>query len=227
MKRILIVEDDEDINNLLKKILEKTNYLITQTFSGTEADLQINIATPDLILLDLMLPGKNGEDLILDIRNKNVDIPIIVISAKTSLESKVTAIKTGADDYITKPFEPEEVLVRVQAVLRRYNNHESIKQGEAYTYKNIALNNSSRSVTVCDIEISLTRFEYEILHLLIQQPNKVYSRESLYETVWKNGYYGEDNTVNVHISNIRKKINEIDPSEEYIKTVWGIGFKMA
>lgn len=228
MQKILIIEDDTDINHLLSRILNKAGYEVTPAFSGTEALLRLEKEVPDLILLDLMLPGVTGEEVIKYVREGlHQNIPIIVISAKTALENKVFTMTMGADDYITKPFEPEEVLVRVMAVLRRYHATGDELSQESYHYKNLALNPTSRIVTVNKQEITLTRHEYDILLILMKQPEKVFSRESLYEEIWQNGYYGEDNTVNVHVSNIRKKIAVMDSETEYIKTVWGIGFKMA
>ena len=236
MNKILVIEDDEDINRLLCRILKKEGYDVIPAYSGTEARLRLEQEIPNLILLDLMLPGMKGEELTTFIRNeKKSNVPIIILSAKTALENKVELITLGADDYITKPFEPQEVLVRVMAALRRAGNgtKEDISQemqetGEqSFTFKNLILNPVSRTVKVREQEISLTPHEYEILFILLQQPEKVFSRDTLYETVWENGYFGEDNTVNVHVSNIRKKIAAIDKEEEYIKTVWGIGFKMA
>lgn len=225
-EHILVVEDDVDINNLIKKKLEKKGYKITQSFSGSEALLQLSISEFDLILLDLMLPGINGEEIINKIRTEK-EIAIIVISAKTSLKDKVNVLNIGADDYITKPFETEELLARVNSSLRRYRKYEiRTNQGEKYKFKNIELEEDTRKVTVKGIEIHLTGYEFDILRILIKNPDRVYSRESLYEQVWKNGYYGEDNSVNVHISNIRKKIKSVSEYEEYIKTVWGIGFKL-
>ncbi|WP_066712016.1 response regulator transcription factor [Clostridium sp. Marseille-P299] len=228
MQKILIIEDDTDINHLLSRILKKAGYEVTPAFSGTEAQLRLEKEVPNLILLDLMLPGVTGEEVIKYVREElHQNIPIIVISAKTALENKVFTMTMGADDYITKPFEPEEVLVRVMAVLRRYHTTGDELSQESYHYKNLALNPISRIVTVNQQEITLTRHEYDILLILMKQPEKVFSREFLYEEIWQNGYYGEDNTVNVHVSNIRKKIAAMDSETEYIKTVWGIGFKMA
>ncbi len=225
---ILVVEDDIDINNLIRKTLEKSNYMVTQAFSGSEALLRLDINDFDIILLDLMLPGISGDELIKNIRFKK-EIPIIVISAKSSLEDKVNILNSGADDYITKPFECEEIIARVNSQLRRYRKflvQDEIKQDNVYKFKDLILKTDSREITIRDKNIALTAYEFEILTILIKNPDKVYSREVLYEKVWKNGYYGEDNSVNVHISNIRKKIKEVIPEEEYIKTVWGIGFKM-
>ncbi|WP_455713968.1 response regulator transcription factor [Anaerosporobacter sp.] len=222
---ILIVEDDSDINSLLSKILNAADYKTNQAFSGTEAKLLLEKELPDLILLDLMLPGISGKELLYEIREEmHADIPVLILSAKSSLNDKVELLRTGADDYITKPFEPEEVIARIQAALRRSGKKSSFHG--LLTYKEIKLYPESRKVTVRETELLLTTHEYDILYLLMQSPEKVYSRESLYELVWKGGYYGENNTVNVHVSNLRKKLKEIDPTEEYIQTVYGIGFKL-
>lgn len=230
--RILIVEDDADINRLLYKILKKQNYAPEQAFSGTEARLMLMSTAYDLILMDLMLPGMTGEELLNDIRNvRNLSVPVIILSAKGSLNDRVGLLLDGADDYLTKPFEPEEVLAHICAVLRRCGKAQtepltSDKESIVYTFKNLTVRPEARQAAVNDQEISLTAHEFDILHLLIQNPDKVYSREKLYEQIWKSGYYGEDNTVNVHVSNIRKKLAKVEPNEEYIQTVWGIGFKM-
>lgn len=238
MSRILIIEDDEDINHLLSRILKKAGYEVTSAYSGTEAKLRLDQELPDLLLTDLMLPGMKGEELLRYLRvEKGSHVPVIVLSAKAALEHKVELITLGADDYITKPFEPQEVLVRVMAVLRRAEGAggKTLEKGreiigeeeKEYRYKKLLLHPVSRKVTVKEKELTLTPHEYEILRVLLGQPEKVFSRDVLYEMVWNNGYFGEDNTVNVHVSNIRKKIAAADPGEEYIKTVWGIGFKMA
>ena len=223
--RILVVEDEPDINNLLARILREEDYKVLQAFSGTEAQMATEREMPDLILLDLMLPGMSGEEFLQDLReHQSSPVPVIVISAKGLLEDKVSLLKMGADDYITKPFEPEEVAARVQANLRRWGKE---SQGEKpLTYKNLKLSPGARKVTLRGKELALTGHEFDILYLLMKNPEKVYSRELLYEQVWHGGYYGENNTVNVHVSNIRKKIKEEDPGEEYIQTVYGIGFKL-
>lgn len=227
--RILIVEDDTDINKILKKILVTAGYEVEQAFSGTEANIYLDRDMPDLLLLDLMLPGISGEELLCQIREKRrCNIPVVVLSAKNALKDKVTLLGIGADDYITKPFEPEEVVARVQAALRRSRLSADVEYTpEIFTYKNVKLSPNIRKVTVCEKELSLTAKEYELLYLLMQNPEKVYSRESLYELVWQEGYYGTDHTVNVHISNLRKKIKEYDNTEEYIQSVYGIGFRLA
>lgn len=232
MNRILIVEDDADINQLLYKILKKNGYEAEQAFSGTEARLLLTMNTYDLVLMDLMLPGMSGEELLRRVRTElEQQLPVIVLSAKSSLKDKIGLLSDGADDYLTKPFEPEEVLARITAVLRRYQKNrpdaaEKENAPEQYTYKNLTVFPEARKVVVGEQELPLTAHEFDILVLLVRHPDKVYSRENLYEQVWKGGYYGEDNTVNVHVSNLRKKLAGADPEEEYIKTVWGIGFKL-
>ncbi|MGF7143136.1 DNA-binding response OmpR family regulator [Anaerotaenia torta] len=226
-EKILVIEDDADINRILCKYLTREQYQAVSAYSGTEARLQLRLDHFDLILLDLMLPGVAGEELIREIRGQS-QVPIMVISAKTSLEDKVKALKDGADDYITKPFEREEVLARIGALLRRSRKHPGTEEAPVetiYRFKQLSLCPLSRKVTVMEHSISLTAYEYEILLLMLQSPERVFTKEQLYQDVWKAGYYGEDNTINVHISNIRKKIKEYDDAS-YIKTVWGIGFTM-
>lgn len=225
---ILIVEDDTEISSLLKKILECQGYEICQAFSGTEACLFLKAHQPDLILLDLMLPGMSGEEFLNQLRNKQQSkVPVLILSAKNALEDKVALLRLGADDYITKPFEPEEIAARVHAALRRSSLRGTEQISQVLTYKNISLYPDLRKVTVLGEEVSFTAREYEILYLFLQNPEKVYSRENLYELVWKDGYYGTDHTVNVHVSNLRKKIKEYDQKEEYIQSVYGIGFRLA
>lgn len=222
---ILVVEDDWDINGLLCKILEKEGYSVRAAYSGTEAKMCVEQYDYDLILLDLMLPGVSGEELIGEIRRKKV-MPIIVISAKVELEDKIEVLKLGADDYICKPFDINEVLARVEAQLRRYISFSVSKNSSKLTHKNIILDTESRQVFVKDKEVSLTLREFSILELLMANPHKVFTRANLFESVWGDDFMGDDNTVNVHVSNLRSKISSVDKDEEYIQTVWGIGFKL-
>ncbi len=223
--KILVVEDDNDINRILTRYLEREHYEVMSAFSGTEAKLLLSMNRFDLIILDLMLPGITGEELIKEVR-KTSQTPILVISAKVGIENKVNALKSGADDYMTKPFEREEVLARVEAILRRSNQTISdIGSDENITFKNLALKPVLREVTVYGNQLPLTASEFDILQLLIKNHERVFTKEQIFQEIWKSGYYGEDNTINVHISNIRKKIKEFD-EESYIKTVWGIGFKI-
>ena len=223
---ILVVEDDQDINRLLCKILEGGGYCCRPAFSGCEAVLWAEQYDYDLILLDLMLPGLTGEEFIEQMRRKKT-MPIIVLSAKAGLESRVNVLKLGADDFIPKPFDNAEVLARVEAQLRRYKQF-SRPDGEGksvYTCGNLVLDRESVTVTAGGKPVQVTAREFEILSLLMAHPKKVYTREQLYEQVWGGEFFGDDNTVNVHISNLRAKLAKASDAE-YIKTVWGIGFKM-
>ncbi|MDE6887029.1 MAG: response regulator transcription factor [Eubacterium sp.] len=222
---ILIIEDDAGISQLLVKILSAEGYQTLQAFSASEAKLLLEKKTPDLILLDLMLPGISGEDFLIYLRGElRSNLPVLIISAKNSLGDKVSLLQNGADDYITKPFEPEEVLARVLASLRRCGKEQAASR--PLTHQELRLYPDARKATLNEKDLTLTAHEFDILLLLMQHPDKVFSRESLYELVWNGGYYGENNTVNVHVSNIRKKIKEAGASREYIQTVYGIGFKL-
>lgn len=261
MAKILIIEDDTDINNLLAKIMGRQGHETVQAFSGTEGKLRLELGQYDLMLLDLMLPGMMGEELIREIRRTDPDLPIIVLSAKSGLEDRVSVLELGADDYLVKPFAVEEVSARVAGALRRSARRQDCSSplqaqslsgkrqdgpdteqvlsgrseqgrpeekgsGPQLQFKELTLDTDRREVRVRGQLLNLTAHEYDILRILMQEPGKVYSRERLYELVWQGGYYGEDNTVNVHVSNLRKKIAAVD-SAEYIATVWGIGFRMA
>lgn len=221
MKRVLIVEDDVTINNLIAEALQKQALEYVQAFSGTEALLCITMQSFDLVLLDLMLPGMKGEQVLEKIR-ETTKIPIIIVSAKDELDTKVDLLTIGADDYITKPFEIKELVVRVLVQLRRM----SASQSEVLTYKEMKLCKDSYQILINNTELNLTKQEFKILELLLSHPNKVYSKQEMYEYAWEDYYIGEDKTINVHISNIRSKLKVVT-KENYIETVWGIGFKLA
>lgn len=227
---ILIVEDENDVNRLLATILSE--YETKSAFSGTEAAMWLAQKRFDLVLLDLMLPGMTGEEVIADMRRQGIKTPVIVISAKQDVVDRVNVLRLGADDFIMKPFEIDEVIARVEAVLRRCvlkEAQDDKKSGESrvLTFKNLTLNHDTRQVVVNDTEVTLTVKEFDILELLLRYPKKVFTRENLFTAIWGEDYFGEDNTVNVHISNLRQKLSKADKNTEYIKTVWGIGFKMA
>lgn len=225
--KILIAEDDIDINNLLTKMLSNKGYDVRPAYSGTEALMCLEHYDFQLVLLDLMLPGISGEEIISKIRNMK-SMPIIVISAKIAQDTKIEVLQMGADDFITKPFDINEVLARVDAQLRRYmifsspNNSKSI-----LSHKNLVLNRETVEVSVKNKHVSITAKEFSILELLMEHPKKVFTKTNLFEHVWGDEYLGDDNTVNVHISNLRTKLSKADPDVEYIHTVWGIGFKMS
>ena len=226
--QILVVEDDNSINELLCTILKKEGYQVTSAFSGTEAKLRLEQGEYDLLLLDLMLPGITGEELI-DTLRKDKTIPVIVISAKTAMEDRIGVLKSGADDFISKPFDVGEVLARVQAQLRRYREFSAQEKEEhiILKYKDLVLDPETVTVTVAGNPVQLTAREFKILQLLMSYPKKVFTKENLFTHVWNEEFFGGDNTVNVHISNLRAKLAKYHEGEEYIKTDWGIGFKMA
>jgi DNA-binding response OmpR family regulator len=224
---ILVVEDDSDINNLLNKILTKEGYNVRAAYSGSEAKMCLEIYDFQLVILDLMLPGISGEELITDMR-KLKTMPIIVISAKGGQDVKVEVLKLGADDFIVKPFDINEVLARVEAQLRRYIIFSKASEEKTVLlHKNLSLDREKVRVEVMGEEIPLTAREFKILELLMAFPNKVFTKANLFENVWNAEFLGDDNTVNVHVSNLRSKIAKVEKDNEYIHTVWGIGFKLS
>jgi DNA-binding response OmpR family regulator len=223
---LLIVEDDTSINRLLCTILENAGYCCRPAYSGSEAMLWADQYEYDLVLLDLMLPGLNGEEIIAKLRQKNSTMPIIVISAKIQTEDRVNVLRLGADDFIPKPFDNEEVLARVEAQLRRYKQFQPHAQEKRqYVCGDLVLIPDEFTVKASDEPITLTAREFEILSLLMEYPQKVFTRAQIYESVWGGEFLGDENTVNVHVSNLRSKLSK-HSNKEYIKTVWGFGFKM-
>lgn len=223
---ILIVEDDNDINHMLQELLQNHGYKIEAAFSGTEALLYIEREAPMAVILDLMLPGMTGEELLQRIKGIRAGTAVIVASAKDSVHTRVDLLRAGADDYIVKPFDTEELLARLEAVLRRNHQEPYLSKDTCLTYKDIVMEPEDFRITVSGKELTLTRREYLILQLLMQHPGKVFTKNNIYESVWNEEFIGEDNAVNVHISNIRQKLAKINKNETYIQTVWGIGFKM-
>ena len=220
-KTILIIEDDTDINNMLKILLGQHGYSTVSAYSGTEGVL-VHGKEIDLILLDLMLPGRSGEDIIKELKQKR-SVPVIVMSAVHDVSKKVDLFALGADDYITKPFHNEELLARIAARLR--NDSEAVVS-EVLTYKNIELDKSDFSVKCAGKSVELSKHEFLLLQLLMENPNRTCTKSMIYDIVWDYENSADDNTLNVHISKIRKKLKECDPDTEYIETVWGIGYRL-
>ena len=238
MTKILIVEDDNDINSMIKTALSKEGYDCISAFSGTEGLLRLEVDKFDLVILDLMLPGVEGQEVLKQTREKN-NIPFIVLSAKDELDTKVDLLTLGANDYMTKPFELKELLARVQVQLRM-SSANSFNSGAAGTqdskgsdnkgkktldYKELSLDLNSKALVVNGNNITLTAQEYKIMELFLKNPGKVFSKNEIYEYAWDDYYMGEDKTIYVHISNIRQKIKKYT-EQEYIETVWGLGFKL-
>lgn len=222
MKKILIVEDDVNINNLLKEALSQKGYTCGQAFSGTEAALWLEKESWMLVLLDLMLPGMTGEEVLQLIRRQG-DTPVIVLTAKDAMEEKLDLLTSGADDYITKPFDINEVIARVQIQLRHAGQEEEPDRIEC---GGITLDDKTHQIWVDGQEIlHLTRQEYAILELLIRHPKQVFRKEAIFTYAWEEEYMGETKTLDVHISNIRKKLKAVT-DKEYIQTVWGIGYRL-
>lgn len=221
-QKILIVEDDSNINELLKEVLQEAGYETVQAFSGTEASMRIGMESYSLVILDLMLPGKSGEEVLAEIR-KNSQMPVIILTAKDALDEKVTLLTSGADDYITKPFDIQELLARVQIQLRhagRQENKNCLSRGD------LELDRTNFQVKVCGTVIDkFTKREFAILELLLRNPERVFSKEEMFEYAWEEPYVGETKTLDVHISNIRKKLKNVTDTE-YIETVWGIGYRL-
>ena len=228
MKKILVIEDSNDINELLRKLLENNGLEVKSAFSGTEGLLYAKNESFQLILLDLMLPGMNGEDVLCKLSQMDKKPPVIIISAKTDIVNKVSLLESGADDYILKPFDMREVMARVNLQLNKASNNQKEDWGveETICFKELKINNFSHTITINEKELKLTRQEYNILYLLYSNPTKVFTKQELFHGAWDDYYEGEDKTINVHISNIRNKIKQYT-DESYIETVWGIGFRAA
>ncbi len=218
MKRILIIDDDIHIGNVLEETLSKEGYQIFRAYSGTEALFVLSKSKPDLVLLDLMLPGLNGEDVLPQIKG----IPIIVVSAKVDIDNKVDVLLGGAVDYVTKPFNMKELLARISVHLR---NSESMLVSSELTFADIVLNTNTHIAKICNTEIKLTRTEYAILKLLMQNPTQVVTKSLLLDRISTDTPDCTESSLKMHISNLRKKLRE-ENNKDYIEAVWGIGFKM-
>lgn len=227
MSRILIIEDNADINDLIGEALKKAGYQYTQAFSGTEGLLCASAEAFDLAVMDLMLPGMSGEELLPKLKEKQ-NIPVIILSAKDGLDSKLSLFDAGAEDYMTKPFEVAELVARIGVRLKKAapGRDEDCpgNGGKKLVLKDLVLDQEGFCGKLGEEKISFTRQEFKILELLLSHPKRVFSKQDIYTYAWEDCYIGEDKTVNMHISNIRRKLKAVS-EEEYIETVWGIGFK--
>ncbi len=218
MKNILIIDDDMYIGNMLEETLTKEGYDVSRAYSGTEALLLLSQARPNLVLLDLMLPGLNGEDVLKQIKG----IPVIIVSAKVDVDNKVNLLLGGAADYVTKPFNTKELLARIAVQLRNSNVNESVN---VLSYDDINLDTNTHIVTIGSSEVKLTRTEYAILKLLMQNPTQVITKSMLLERISEDTPDCTESSLKMHVSNLRKKLREVS-GNDYIEAVWGIGFKL-
>lgn len=241
MSKILIIEDDKEINNLIKLYLEENSYTTESVFDGMKASklLKERAEEFDLAILDIMLPFKSGDNVLSELRTHS-NLPVIMLSAKDSVHTKIDMIRLGADDYMTKPFDLDELIVRIEAVLRRSirNVDDALSKSgkdvddispnpseKKLTYKNIIMDINAKRVYVSENELELTAKEFEILELFLNNPTKLFSKANIYESVWNEEYLVEDTTLKVHMSNLRSKLKKYDDFD-YIETVWGMGYRL-
>ena len=216
MKTIAIIDDDIYIGNMLEEVLEKEGYGVLRAYSGTEALMLLSQKTPDLVLLDLMLPGLSGEQILPKIKN----IPVIVVSAKVDVDHKVDLLLGGAADYVTKPFSTKELVARIAVALRNATVRTALLH-----YDTLTLNTESHAVTANGTEIKLTRTEYAILKHLMQNSTQAVSKSQLLDRISMDTPDCTENSLKIHVSNLRKKLREAS-GKDYIEAVWGIGFKL-
>ncbi len=220
MYHILIIEDDAEINRMLRILLRQHGYAAVSAYSGTEG-LLVHGAEIDLVLLDLMIPGRSGEEIIADLKKKH-HVPVIVLSAVCDIDKKVALFALGADDYVTKPFHNEELLARIEARLRSGDT----AVPDRLSFRDIEIDKSNFSAKCAGRQMDLSRHEFELLRLLVENPNRTCTKSIIYDQVWDDKDSADDNTLNVHISRLRKKLKECHPEAEYIETVWGIGYRL-
>ena len=222
MRKLLIVEDENEINKLIHDFFELKEYEIKQAYSGTEALLLFDQFQFDAVILDLMLPGKDGEEVLRLLKAKR-PIPVIVVSAKEREIATITTLKLGADDYVAKPFNLEELYLRTEKAIAMYGKiSAAIPSAQVLSFGEIELSEAERTVKITGKTINLTSKEFDILSLLIKAPNQVFTKEKILELVWQDEFEVDTNTVSVHVSNLRKKLGK----SAGIKTIWGIGFKL-
>lgn len=223
MAKILVVEDNKEINKLVTDFLVSNGYEVMSQFDGLKATDAVKNEGIDLAILDLMLPYKNGDMVLSDIR-KISNIPVIIVSAKETTQNKIDLLRLGADDYMTKPFDLEEVLARIESNLRRASFSQN--RGNTLEYNGLTIDENNNVASLDGTELSLTAKEFSILLMLLKYPDKVFSKANLFESIWQEEYIAEDNSLNVHVSNLRAKLKNISPEKDFIDTVWGIGYRL-
>jgi DNA-binding response OmpR family regulator len=223
MGTILIIEDSEDVNLMLAEALIDAGYEVKSVFTGIDGIVEIKNHEYDLILLDIMLPYKSGDEILKEMRQFS-ETPVIIISAKDMVGTKIDLLKLGADDYITKPFDLCEVVARIESNLRR--SHKQTQESKVFRYKDLVLDDNAKRVSVNGFPVELTAKEYMILELLLKNHGKVFTKSNLYKSIWQDEYFDDDNAVKTHISNLRNKLKKVNPNEEYIETIWGLGYRL-
>lgn len=223
---VLIVEDYKEISQMLTDFLSAHDYEVECAYDGRQASELLKKNTYAIVLMDLMLPYKSGDVLIGELREK-AQTPVIVLSAKSQVETRLEVLRMGADDYILKPFDLDEVLVRIEVVLRRsgWDEKRENKEEQVLSCGELKFYPGQNRVAYGQQNIALTAKEMHLLQLFLEQPEKTYTKANLYETVWNDVYYYEDNTINVHLSNLRNKLKKAT-GQEFIETVWGIGYRL-
>ena len=220
-KRALVVEDDANIAELLRLYLGKDGFDVMIASDGNRAEADFDLFSPDVVLLDIMLPGKNGWEICKDIRKKSA-VPIIMLTAKGEISDKVTGLELGADDYITKPFETQELIARIHAVMRRTDHDGPMEK--KLTFDKLVINLDSYELVVDGKKVDTPPKEMELLYHLASSPNRVFTRNQLLDEVWGFDYFGDSRTVDVHVKRLREKLEGV-PDKWCLKTVWGVGYK--
>lgn len=230
--KILVVEDEVTVRRVIRQYLEREGYKVIESDNGGEALSLLHAEEPDLLILDIMLPGIDGYSITRALRrpideSRVQNIPIIMLTARTDEADRIAGFEVGTDDYVTKPFSPRELMMRVKALLRRTAPASStaIDMGKALTFDGLKLDPNTRLVVRDDIELELTHKEFELLYYLAGNPRHVFTRTQLLDQIWGYDFYGDDSNVTVHIHRLREKI-EADPAKpKYVHTVWGVGYK--
>ena len=224
--KILVVDDEKEIADLIGVYLENEGFLVDKCYNGTTALSRIHSERYDLAVLDVMLPGIDGFSLCSEIRKEH-NYPVIMLTAKNTQSDKISGLSIGADDYVTKPFNPPELVARIKAQIRRFHQYnENSHSGQIFESAGLEVNNSTHTCTLYSETLSLTPTEFGILWLLCENANKVVSTEEIFEKVWGEKYLDSNNTVMVHIRRLREKMHERPRNPKFIKTVWGVGYKI-
>jgi len=222
---ILIADDEEKICQVVRKYLEKENFNVIECSNGLDAIKEFKKGHPDLVVLDIMMPGADGWEVCRELR-KTSDVPIIMLTAREDEIDRILGLEMGADDYVVKPFSPRELVARVKAVLRRVTDKESPNDKRTIlNYEGISINLDTRQVIVNNKDITLTLKEFDILYILAEAPGRIFTREKILEIVWGYDYIGDARTVDTHINRLRDKLSKAAGDVSYVNTVWGVGYK--